>query len=114
VPARNSQSPHTSKLLVAPQNCWGRVKSIVVRIRPGGSREDRPKRNPTSSKSGSRRHLSVCLGRGDVGYIDQVGRTYTATALDGRSLDVFADLKSVERAAALTASAAQRHPELKS
>jgi hypothetical protein len=55
-----------------------------------------------------RRHLAVCLGRGDVGYIDQVGRTYTSTALDGRSLGVFADLKSA--ADAVSAAALQAQP----
>jgi hypothetical protein len=54
-----------------------------------------------------RRHLAVCLGRGDVGYIDQVGRTYTATALDGRSLGVFADLKSAANAVSTAALSTQ-------
>jgi hypothetical protein len=55
-----------------------------------------------------RRHLAVCLGRGDVGYIDQVGRTYTAKTLDGQSLGVFADLRSA--ADAVSAAALQAQP----
>jgi hypothetical protein len=108
VSARNSQPSNKSKLFGRRPEPLGGRKIFSRRIRPGGTREDRPKRNPTSSISGSRRYLSVCLGRGDVGYIDQVGRAYTAKALDGQSLGVFADLRGA--ADAVSAAALQAQP----
>jgi hypothetical protein len=67
------------------------------------------KRSPNRrGKPLERRHLAVCLGRGDVGYIDQVGRAYTAKALDGQSLGAFADLRSA--ADAVSAAALQAQP----
>jgi hypothetical protein len=103
--ARSSQS--SNKLFGRRPEPLGAGKVFSRRIRPGASREDRPKRNPTSSRSGSRHHLSVHLGRVEVGYIDQVGRAYTAKALDGQSLGVFADLRSAADAASAAALQAQ-------
>jgi hypothetical protein len=106
VPARNSQS--LNKLFGRRPELLGAGKVFSRRIRPGAFREDHPKRNPTSSRSGSRHHLSVHQGRGEVDYIDQVGRAYSAKALDGQSLGVFADLKSA--ADAVSAAALQAQP----
>jgi hypothetical protein len=105
VPASNSQS--SNKLFGRRSELLGASKVFSRRIRPGASREDRPKRNPTSSRSGSRHHLSVYLGRGDVGYIDQVGRTYTAKTLDGESLGVFAEFWSAADTVSVAAPRAQ-------
>jgi hypothetical protein len=103
VPARNSQS--SNELFGRPE-LLGASKVFSRRIRPGASREDRPKRNPTSSRSGSRHHLSVHLGRGDVRHIDQVGRTYTPHKLDRQSIGVFADVWSAADAASRSVSEA--------
>jgi hypothetical protein len=107
VPARNSQSTNKSKPFGLRPEPLGAGKVNSRRIRRGSSREDRSKRSPTSSKSGSRHHVSVCLGRGDVGYIDQVGRTYTAKTLDGQSLGVFVDLRSAADAVSTAALRSQ-------
>jgi hypothetical protein len=106
VPARNSQS--SNKLFGRRSELLSAGKVFSRRIRPGASREDRPKRNPTSSRSGSRHHLSVHLGRGEVGYIDQIGRTYTAKTLDAQSLGAFADHRNA--ADAVSAAAPQAQP----
>jgi hypothetical protein len=107
MPARNSQSPKKSKLFGRRPEMLGAGKVNSRQIRRGSSREDRSKRSPTPSESGSRHHLSVCLGRGDVGYIDQVSRTYTAKTLDGQSLGVFVDLRSAADAVSTAALRAQ-------
>jgi hypothetical protein len=105
VPARNSQS--SNKLFGRRPELLGAGKVFSCRIRPCASREDRPKRNPTSSRSSSRHYLSVYLGPGDVGYIYQVGRTYTAKTLDGQSLGVFAEFWSAADAVSVAAPRVQ-------
>jgi hypothetical protein len=69
----------------------------------------KPISNP-KAKIVQRRHFAVCLGRGDVGYIDQVGRTYTAKAFDGSVLGVFADLKTAADAVSAAYKAGARSP----
>jgi hypothetical protein len=90
VPARN---PPYNKQLVGRRPELPGVATNSRRIRRGSPPKDRSKGKPTSSRSVSRRHLAVCHGRGDVGYVDQVGRRYTARTLDGRWLGVFRNLK---------------------
>lgn len=102
--AGNSQSPNKSKDFGRRPEPLGAGKVFGRRIRPAASREDRPKRNPTSSRSGSRHHLSVHLGRGDVRHIDQVGRTYTPHTLDRQSIGVFGDVWSAAIAASRSLS----------
>jgi hypothetical protein len=87
-----------------------RSARLATKPRPGRGTNCNYKHLKRRRRAGSpqRRHLAVCLGRGDVGYIDQVGRAYTAKALDGQSLGVFADLRSA--ADAVSAAALQAQP----